>query len=185
MRVRFLSGNKHKIDEATVILSAVGVDIVPLPIKISELQLPDTELIVRDKVAKAFHEIGHPLFVEQTGLFIDRLNGFPGGLTQVFWDSLQADLVAELFGVGTSTGVTARTTIGYCDGKGISVFHGEIRGSIAAKPAGSRDFQWDCVFIPDGEAETFAEMGARKNSISMRRKALDQLAQHLKDARRA
>jgi XTP/dITP diphosphohydrolase len=28
----------------------------------------------------------------------------------------------------------------------------------------------DCIFIPDGESETFAEMGDRKNEISMRKK---------------
>jgi XTP/dITP diphosphohydrolase len=185
MRVRFLSGNRHKIDEAAAILKVVGVEVVPLEIKLAELQTPDTELIVTDKAAKAFHKIGHPLFVEQTGLFIDRLNGFPGGLTQVFWDALEADRVAQLFGAGVDTGVTARTIIGYCDGRKIVHFQGEIRGRIAPKPTGNRAFQWDCVFIPDGETETFAEMGDRKNSISMRRKALDKLAQHLKEAKRA
>lgn len=185
MRVRFLSGNTHKINEAAAILAAVGVEVVPLRIKLAELQTPDTELIVKDKAAKAFHQVGHPLFVEQTGLFIDRLNGFPGGLTQVFWDTLKADLVSELFGLGEKTGVTARTIVGYCDGRTIALFHGEIGGRIAPKPLGNREFQWDCVFIPDGETLTFAEMGDRKNAISMRRRALDKLAQHLKETGRA
>jgi XTP/dITP diphosphohydrolase len=69
------------------------------------------------KAAKAFHKIGHPLFVEQTGLFIDKLNGFPGGLTQVFWDTLEADRVSELFGVGDNTiRATARTIIAQLNG---------------------------------------------------------------------
>lgn len=88
MRVRFLSGNSHKIAEASAILHPVGVQVVPLKMQVQELQTPDTGAIVRDKAAKACHRVGHPLFVEQTGLFIDRMNGFPGGLTQVFWDTL-------------------------------------------------------------------------------------------------
>jgi XTP/dITP diphosphohydrolase len=45
---------------------------------------------------------------------------------------------------------------------------------------GSKDFQWDCVFVPNGYSETFAQMGDRKNEISMRRKALDAFAAFLK-----
>lgn len=44
---------------------------------------------------------------------------------------------------------------------------------------GPRDFQWDCIFIPDGESETFAEMGDRKNEISMRKKAFDKFKEYL------
>jgi XTP/dITP diphosphohydrolase len=76
--------------------------------------------------------------------------------------------------------VTAKTWIGYCDGRRIYQFEGEIRGRIASQPRGDRSFQWDCVFVPDGYEETFAEMGERKNQISMRRIALDRLAAHLK-----
>jgi XTP/dITP diphosphohydrolase len=180
MRLRFLSGNAHKIREAVAIMAPMGITVVPLAIKMEELQTPDTEAIVKDKVAKAFHTIGHPLFVEQRGLFIDKLNGFPGGLTQVFWDTLEAYRVSELFGQGSDTGVTARTIIGYCNGRTVHCFSGEVRGRIAAEPRGDPAFQWDCVFIPDGFTETFAEMGDRKSSISMRRIALDALATHLK-----
>ncbi|MFB9241332.1 non-canonical purine NTP pyrophosphatase [Massilia antarctica] len=45
-----------------------------------------------------------------------------------------------------------------------------IDGSVPRNPAGPSDFQWDCVFIPDGYTQTFAEMGAAKDEISMRRK---------------
>jgi XTP/dITP diphosphohydrolase len=107
------------------------------------------------------------------------LNGFPGGLTQVFWDTLEADRVSGLFGQGSNTGVIARTFVGYCDGKTIHQFSGEIRGKIAPEPRGNRDFQWDCVFIPDGHSATFAEMGELKNEISMRSVALKRLAAHL------
>lgn len=185
MHIRFLSGNEHKLTEASSILSPIGIHVIPLSIKIEELQSSDSASIVRDKASKAFQKIGHPLFVEQTGLFIDSLNGFPGGLTQVFWDTLEADKVSLLFGQGDDTGVTARTRIGYCDGRRIYQFQGEIRGRIASKPRGNPAFQWDCIFIPDGHSETFAEMGDKKNDISMRRIALEQFAQHLRSNRHA
>jgi XTP/dITP diphosphohydrolase len=47
---------------------------------------------------------------------------------------------------------------------------------VPAVPAGPRDFQWDCVFVPDGQTKTFAELGEQKNEMSMRRKALNEFA---------
>lgn len=185
MRIRFLSKNKHKIAEAGAILGPLGVEVIPVAVPINELQTSDVGLMVRDKVLRAFGQIGHRLFVEQTCLYLDALNGFPGGLTQPFWDALEADRFAELFGQGDRRSVTAATWIGYCDGRQIHHFQGEIKGTVAREPRGDRSFQWDCIFIPDGYDETFAEMGERKNEISMRRVALNRFADHLKEAANA
>lgn len=180
MQIRFLSRNTHKIDEARKILGPLGAHVIPISVAIDEIQTRDVKAIVRDKVLRAFERIGHRLFVEQTCLYLDALNGFPGGLTQPFWDSLEADRFCELFGNGEKRGLTARTWIGYCDGRRIHHFLGEIRGTIAAAPRGDRAFQWDCVFVPDGHEQTFAEMGEAKNAISMRRIALSAFADHLR-----
>lgn len=177
--IRFVSNNKFKIAEAQSILDRSGVVVIPSKIKIDELQTTDTVKLVKDKLLKAYRQIGRPLFVEHTGLYIDRIEGLPGGLTQIFWDTLQADRFSELLGAPEGNGATARTTIAYCDGRRISIFSGEIAGEIVSSPRGSRDFQWDCVFQPRGHRETFAEMGDKKNEISMRRAALDAFASHL------
>lgn len=178
--IRFVSSNPHKIAEAEQILGVQNIKVVPSKIKIEEIQTNDTANLVHDKVLKAFSKIGRPLFVEHTGLYLEHLNGLPGGLTQIFWDSLQADKFAELFGkLAPNHNVIARTTIAYCDGQKIYDFHGEIEGEIVPDPRGKRDFQWDCVFQPKGKKLTFAEMGDKKNEISMRRIALDNFAAHL------
>lgn len=174
MDIRFISNNKYKIDEAASILKASDVNVIPVNMKIEELQTDDVQHLVQDKALKAFKAIGRPLFVEHTGLFIDKINQLPGGLTQVFWDKLEADKFSELFGdeIGESK-AKAVTTIGYIDGAKIRIFSGEISGSIITSPRGNQDFQWDCIFVPDGETQTFAEMGEKKNEISMRKIALE------------
>lgn len=174
-----MSGNRYKIDEVTKILDALGITVIPLDVKIQELQTKDVQILVRDKVLKAFDRIGRPLFVEHTGLYLDKLNGFPGGLTQVFWDTLQADRFAKLFGTIRTNAIEARTIIGYCDGRLIEFFEGSIRGRVPEEPRGPSRFQWDCVFVPDGHTETFAEMGDLKNEISMRKLALEKFAAYL------
>lgn len=183
MKIRFMSGNVHKITEVQRILGPAGVEVVSVSKKIEELQTEDVERLVRDKVIKAFGAIGRPLFVEHTGLYLKGLNELPAGLTQIFWDRLEADRFAKLVaGLGDDR-VTAKTVLGYCDGRQIHIFEGAIKGTVPPVPAGPADFQWDCVFVPDGYSETFAQMGAAKDTISMRRLALDKFAAHLKTAK--
>jgi len=183
MKIRFLSANQHKINEVQRILSPSDVEVVPVSRKIEELQSEEVDRLVRDKLAKAFDMIGRPLFVEHTGLYLRGLNGLPAGLTQIFWDKLGADKFTALVGGLDDRSVTAKTVIGYCDGKGVHVFEGAVEGTVPAEPAGPRDFQWDCVFVPDGYDRTFAELGDLKDEISMRRAALDRFAAHLRDER--
>ncbi len=180
MKIRFMSGNQHKIAEVQRILNPVGVEIIAVPQKIQELQTEDVHALVKDKLIKAFGSIGRPLFVEHTGLYLSGLNGLPAGLTQIFWDRLRADRFASLVaGLGDAK-VTAKTVLGYCDGHKMHLFEGAIEGTVPSMPAGPTDFPWDCVYIPNGFNQTFAEMGPAKDDISMCRIALDKFADHLK-----
>jgi len=179
VKIRFVTKNPHKAKEVESILGDIGVSIVHAPLIIHEIQTEDIQDIVRDKVLKAFKMVGRPVFIEHTGLYIDSLQGFPGGLTQVFWDKLKADKFSELLGSLDNTSLTARTVIAYCDAKKIHIFEGSIEGNIASEPKGNRDFQWDCVFIPNGYKETFAELGEKKNEISMRKLAFDKFREFL------
>lgn len=179
MELRFLSGNELKIRETQTILGSAGATVVPVNRKIHELQTDNVAVLVKDKLIKAFELVGRAVFVEHTGLQLAGLNNFPGGLTQVFWDTLKAEAFAALVNRLESQVVVAKTTIGYCDGRRFHFFEGEIKGKVPVSPAGPRDFQWDPVFVPDGDHRTFAEMGEEKNKLSMRRIALDRFAKFL------
>jgi XTP/dITP diphosphohydrolase len=178
-----MSGNEHKIKEVQRILDPIGVDIVPVSRKIEELQTQDVYALVRDKLIKAFHEIGRPLFVEHTGLYLRGLNNLPAGLTQIFWDRLEATRFTDLVAALGDDKVIAKTVLGYCDGRRMHLFEGAIEGTVPRAPAGPKDFQWDCVFIADGCTKTFAEMGTDKDDISMRRLALDKFAAHIQTSK--
>jgi XTP/dITP diphosphohydrolase len=176
MKIRFLSRNEFKIAEVRRILEVAHIQIVPFTQAIHEIQTQSINDIARDKCLKAFTLVGTPVLVEHTGLFLHQLNGLPGGLTQLFWDALEADRFTALFGNGGDNRVEAKTVLAYCDTRTIRLFEGSITGTIPSEPRGPRDFQWDCVFVPDGYETTFAEMGEDKNTISMRKRALDAFA---------
>jgi len=176
----FITRNQNKMDEVTELLRDSGLALIHHADAIEELQTEDEEKLVRDKLLKAFRMCGRPVIVEHTSLQIRYLNDFPGGLTQIFWEKLGPDRFSEVVGKLPDTSVTAKTIIGYCDGKILHYFDGTISGKVPSHPAGPEDFQWDCVFVPDGYTQTFAEMGTeKKNEISMRKIAYDQFIKYL------
>jgi XTP/dITP diphosphohydrolase len=176
----FITRNEYKIAEVKMLLKDSGLQLVHHSDAIEELQTEDDDKLVRDKLLKAFRMCGRPVLVEHTSLHIRYLNNFPGGLTQIFWEKLGADRLSEVVGNLPDTTVIAKTIIGYCDGKNLHYFDGEISGKVPSEPAGPRGFQWDCVFIPYGYTQTFAEMGTeKKNEISMRKIAYQKFIKYL------
>lgn len=179
MDVYFISSNEHKRAEVQSILNSSSITVHSVNIKINEIQSNDMKEIAVDKAIKAFKQIGRPVLVEQTGLLIKGFGDLPGGLTQIFWDSLKADRFSEIFSKIGSTEATAKTVVAFCDGKHVSTFEGTVEGHIVSPPRGNGEFQWDCVFEPAGYDKTFAELGNDKKDISMREIALEQLRKHL------
>ncbi len=183
MDLRFLTKNRNKAAEFQNLFIGTRYKIVPASSQIDEIQTDDMEALVRDKALKAFGMVRRPIFVDHTGLHFDFLGGFPGGLTEIFWNKLKNKKLAEMIGRSADPTATAVTLIAYCDGKTIEVFRGSVKGTIASEPRGPEIFQWDPIFIPDGETKTFAEMGERKNEISMRRVAINEFISHLDSAK--
>lgn len=179
MNIYFLSSNKYKINEVKAILDSETITIEPVNEKINEIQSNDMREIAINKVLEAFMRIGRPILVEQTGLLLEDFGNLPGGLTQTFWDALEADNFGNFFSSTETARAIAKTVIAYCDGKQIQTFDGEIEGKIVYPPRGNRDFQWDCVFQPDTCDQTFAEMGDKKNNISMRKIAIEKFRDYL------
>lgn len=181
VELRFLTTNPGKFCELQALIRSTRYRLLRDATAIHELQTENMDELVRDKTLKAFSVVRRPLIVDHTGLEFDLLNGFPGGLTSVFYDKLQPQGIANLIGKSSNANVTATTLIGYCDGRKLKIFRGKLEGKVALKPRGAGGFQWDTIFIPHGHTKTFAEMGTKKkNEISMRRLAFDKLIAYLK-----
>ena len=170
MRIVVTTGNPHKLKEIKHYMEGVNITFESRKLKIKELQVIDVNEILNDKLKKAFSRFKEPVLVEHASLYLEEINDFPAGLTEIFWETLGADKFCELF---KNTKITAKTSIGYCDGRKFYYFNGCSKGIVSDTPRGNREFQWDCVFIPDGYEKTYAELGDKKLEISMRKKAFD------------
>jgi len=134
------------------------------------------------------------VLADDSGLEVDALGGAPGvhsarfaaadasGTTNSSDAANNAKLLRLLEGV-PSEGRTARFRCVLAlaaRGKPTLLFDGHCEGRIAFAAAGMGGFGYDPLFVPDGCAQSFAELGEEvKNTISHRARALAQLRQFL------
>ncbi len=173
----FITGNENKLREARQIL---GVDIVSKKLDLREVQGVDLEEVIEDKLSHAYKILKKPVMVEDTGLFLKALNGFPGALIKLLLDRVGREGVVKVLEGFDDKEVVAKCAVGFTsDGKDLKVFIGEIEGLIVS-PCGESGFGWDPIFQPKGYDKTFAEMSAEeKNGISHRCKALKKFKDYL------
>jgi len=176
----FVTSNPDKFREAERILKGFGVNIRHAKLSYPEVRGDDPADIAADSVKRLKAKIRPPFFVEDTGLFLEALNGFPGPYAAWALRKIGlAGLLRLMEGVKDRR-AAFRTAVALFDGKRVFVFNGEAKGSIAFQQNGDGGFGYDPIFIPKGSRKTFAEMSdEEKNAISHRRKALEELAIHL------
>jgi XTP/dITP diphosphohydrolase len=175
--ILFATGNKDKIMEAQAILE-VPVEIAT--IEVDEVQSMDLEYVSRRKTEEAYRILQRPVITDDVGVFIEAWNGFPGPFAKFILDKLGNDRILEILAKETNRNVVVRSAVSYHDGKDIHIFIGEVEGTLAFEQRGTDGWGFDPIIIPNGETQTYAEMGhVKKNQLSHRRKALDKLKQFL------
>jgi non-canonical purine NTP pyrophosphatase (RdgB/HAM1 family) len=174
--IYFVTGNEGKFKEAKALMPEIERVEIDLP----EEQTLDPQIVIQKKLAVAQKLHGGPLVVEDTSLYLDGLNGFPGPLIKWMLQAVGNQGIYDLCQRIHNSRATAKTVVGYDDGGSIQYFEGEIHGEIV-KPNGNEGFGWDEIFRPDGISETYAEMGEEfKPEFSMRTQAFNQLVEYLK-----
>ena len=74
----FVSSNIHKYQEAKKILDSLGINLGFFKSNLEEIQSNSINDIALNKAKNAFSKCKKPLIVEDDGLFINSLKGFPG-----------------------------------------------------------------------------------------------------------
>lgn len=174
--IYFITGNENKLEEVKSVLQ----NVEQLDIDLPEIQEIDAKEIIKDKLLKALEHADEEIIVEDTSLYLDCLNGLPGPLIKWFLKTIGINGLADIAEKLGNNQAMAKTIIGYANkSKEIHFFEGIVKGKIV-KPMGESNFGWDPIFLPEGYTETFAIMGKeKKNEISMRRMALNQLKEFL------
>lgn len=181
MEIFFATSNDHKFAEAEEMLGRAGIAIRRMPLAHNEIRSESTEEIARDALAYAYGRLGKPVFVEDAGLFIDSLNGFPGTYSGWALRKIGTAGILRLLSGSDNRAARFESCIAYTDGRSTEAFLGVCRGSIAENRRGSGGFGYDPIFIPEGRSQTFAESIQLKNNISHRYKSLLQFSNHIRE----
>ncbi len=177
----FVTGNSDKLREAAEIL---GIELRQSTIELPELQAIDVEALIIQKAEDAYKRLHAPVIVEDTGLSVLAWNGLPGALIKWFQKTVDNNGMLRMLAAEKDRRALAQCFVALHDGAAISVFKGEISGTISDTIRGDQGFGWDRIFIPDGESRTFGEMAAsEKNAISHRKLAFENLRKHIEKAR--
>ncbi len=178
-QIFLVTGNPNKLSEWQAIMPP-DIEMGTVDVDLVEIQSADPEEIVTDKAKRAYEAAGKPVVVEDVEAGLEKLGGLPGPFIKFFLKKLGDDALYQLAGrEGERASVSC--SIAYYDGETMITVKGEILGTIVA-PRGENGFGFDVTFVPDGETQTYAEMGAeKKNALSHRRKAIQLLVEKLSE----
>ncbi|BAN90194.1 XTP/dITP diphosphatase [Aeropyrum camini] len=179
-RILLVTGNRGKLEEAREVLGEYGVEVEQAQAWKLEVQSESLEEIALQAARIAYAQLRRPLAVEDAGLFINALNGFPGPYSSYAYKTIGIPGVLRLLEGAADRRGCFRAAVAYIAPLVERVFTGEVCGSIAREPRGSQGFGFDPIFIPEGYTRTFAELGPGvKNRISHRARAFRRLGEWL------
>ena len=174
-----VTGNAGKLREARRLFPEIAAHSVDLP----EIQSLDLDEVLRHKGRAAHEVVGAPVIVEETGLELDALAGFPGPLVKWMLAAIGPEGIARIVSREPSQRATAVCGLLYTDGEREVTAHGATGGSLVLPPRGENGFGWDPIFRPDESDRTYGEMSAtEKDAISHRGRAWRAFAEALRDA---
>jgi XTP/dITP diphosphohydrolase len=188
----FITTNKHKVKEIRELANSEskGITIEHLDYDYPEFQLDEIEAVAEESAnyirMHSGIKVEKPFFIEDSGLTIHSLNGFPGPFSAFVFNKIGNAGILKLMTdkKGEARRATFKTVVAFCESpeKAPILFVGTSEGRIAKAARGEGGFGYDPIFELESVNKTFAEMSTEeKNVVSHRgqafRKLLDYISQ--------
>ena len=185
------TANPHKAEEMRDVLAPLGVELLARPDDVPEVE--ETESTLEGNALLKAHALcaatGQAAIADDTGLFIDALDGRPGvwsaryaGEHATYADNVDKALreLADVPDEHRRAQFRSVIAVAFPDGSSWWV-EGTLAGVMARVPHGEHGFGYDPIFVPDdGDGRTLAEFSAEeKNALSHRGRALRAFAEKL------
>jgi XTP/dITP diphosphohydrolase len=169
-----------------MVLAEYKIALGMLRVKTAEIQSDSLNEIAQRSAMDAFRRCRLPVIVEDAGLFIEALKGFPGPYAAYVYKKIGNAGLLKLMENVENRKAKFQSTIAYYDGhlEASTSFEGEAAGEITKeerKRNGKSGFGFDPIFQPCGSAKAFAEMTVEeKNGYSHRARAVRKFAEWYK-----
>lgn len=178
MDVTFVTSNPDKVVEVRRVFREYDIRVRWSRRALSEPQSDRLQDVVEAKLTMAAHPV-RAVVVEDSGLFLEGLGGFPGVYSRYVYDTVGLEGILKLLR-GKPRRAVFRTVAGFRRGRTTLIAIGTVQGTIAPRRRGRNGFGYDPIFVPRGSTRTFAEMvGPEKDLYSHRGRAIRALARKI------
>jgi len=172
LTINFITSNKNKVKEFKQILEP-EIKVNHIEMSYPEIRSGNPEEIARRSAEMLANKLKKIIVVEDSGLFIDALNGFPGTCSAYIHKRIGLRGIIKLMKGIKNRNCTYKSAVAYCEPNKKPVsFLGEEKGKVASSIRGSFGFGHDPIFIPEGINKTYGEMGNCIELKKFRRKAV-------------
>jgi len=187
--VIFASSNTHKYEEAEKILAEFDIELGFFQTELVEIQDDSLSKIALQKAENAYEKCKKPVIVEDDGLFIESLSGFPGPYSSYIFDTIGNNGILKLLALsesrlehsdknpflGENRDAQFVAIIAFCDSSNEpTLFESRVAGTIS-KNIQDGGWGYDPIFIPEKQNKTYAEL-TNKNKLSHRYESLKKFA---------
>lgn len=181
MKITYVTGNWAKIMNAKEILEPLGIEVDNEKIETEEIQANSVEEIAMHSAKYASEKLKCDVLKNDSGLFVEILNGFPGPYTHYVDDTLGEDGLLKLLEGKENRNACFIEAFSYCEyGSEPVVFKSITKGTIAKEKSGVYGWSWDYIFIPDGYNKTMANYPDEERFKLWNTDAYYELADYLK-----
>ena len=150
--LRYVTTNSGKVREAREYLDSVE----QLNYDYTEVQASELGPIAAHGAREAYRHAGEPVLVDDSGLFVDEFDGFPGPYTSYIEDTLGIETVQRLAATELDAPQRAafRCVLAYCDGADFAATPDPVdrEDRSAAAAAGAEDVGGDRSADGDDDA---------------------------------
>jgi len=144
----------------------------------TEIQSTSLEEIAKFAAEEAAKKHNRTVVIEDSGLFVRALNGFPGPFSSYVHATIGVRGLLRLMSQQTRRDAYFQASLAHASPRDSSQgFSGKVYGTISRKSAGTKGFGFDPIFVPKGARKTFAQGGSEfKDKYSHRAIAFRKLA---------
>lgn len=183
LHIDFCTGNKSKLKEANEYINSKVKDVFLYSNKIdfTEIQSISQQEILLDKMKQAISKTNRPFIIDETGIYFNKYNNYPGTLTKYVIKSLGIEGIKRLLS-DTDNTAYFKTTILYSENKQkYKFFEGVLQGRIVIdeNKIDNNDFPFSSIFIPDGCKDYLININKDITFLDHRKKALNKLIKYL------
>ena len=177
--INFVTSNKNKVKEFKQILEP-EIRVNHIEISNPELRSDNPEDIAKHSAEMLANKLKKIVVVEDSGLFINALNDFPGTCSAYIHKRIGLQGIIKLMEGIKSRNCVYKSSVAFCKpGKKPISFLGEEKGKIAFAVKGDYGFGHDPIFIPEGSNKTYGEMENCIELKKFRRRAVEKLRYYL------